>query len=62
MSDLASIVAATSQSQTQAAMQIAMLKAGHEQGEAVANMLSAAVEQVKAAAPQGMGHAVDVSV
>tara|TARA_R110000868_G_scaffold124399_6_gene328911 strand:+ start:2927 stop:3064 length:138 start_codon:yes stop_codon:yes gene_type:complete len=44
-------------------MQMAMLKAGHQQGEAVANLLSAAVEQGKqqAAAPSGMGKLVDVS-
>lgn len=63
MSDPASIVAATSQSQTQQAIQMAMLKAGHEQGEAVANLLSAAVEQGKqqVAAPTGMGKLVDIS-
>lgn len=64
MADLALTAAVTSQAQTQNAMQMAMLKAGHEQGEAVANIISAAVEQGKqqAAAPAGMGNAVDVRV
>ncbi len=63
MSSLAASAVIASQSQVQSSMQMAMLKAGHEQGEAVANLLSTAVEQGKqqAAAPSGMGKLVDLS-
>ena len=62
MSDLATAAVAASQSQTQIAMSTAMLKASHSQDQAVVDLLSAAVDQAKAAAPAGMGGAVDLSV
>ncbi|MCE9651271.1 MAG: hypothetical protein K8R18_16750 [Parvibaculum sp.] len=64
MSDLATSAVVASQSQTQLAMVNAMLKASHQQDQAVVDMLSQAVEagQAQAAAPAGMGAAVDLTV
>jgi hypothetical protein len=63
MSDLATSAVITSQSQTQLTMTNAMLKANHQQDQALVDMLSQAVESGKAqaAAPAGMGKLVDLS-
>lgn len=64
MSDLATAAVIASQSQTQASMATAMLKMGQQQDQAVVNMLTQAVDagKAQAAAPAGMGNAVDLSV
>ncbi len=64
MSDLATSAVIASQSQTQSAMAMQMLKMGQQQDQAVVDLLLQAVDagKAQAAAPTGMGNAVDLSV
>jgi hypothetical protein len=64
MPSLATSAVVASQSQTQLSMANAMLKSAHQQDQALVDMLSQAVEQTKtqAAAPAGMGTAVDMAI
>ncbi|HEY4344010.1 MAG TPA: hypothetical protein VGN05_06685 [Parvibaculum sp.] len=63
MSDLATSAVVASQGQTQLTMVNAMLKASHQQDQAMVDMLSLAVEQgqAQAAAPAGMGALIDTT-
>lgn len=63
MSDLATSALIASQSQTQSAMAMQMLKMGQQQDQAVVDLLSQAVDagKAQAAAPAGMGKLVDLS-
>ncbi|MCW2308741.1 putative motility protein [Rhodobium gokarnense] len=61
---IAASYAATTQAQTQIAMQTAMVKQAHEAEQSIANVLEQAVEagqQIASAPPPGMGAKVDVS-
>ena len=61
---IAASYAATTQAQTQIAMQTAMMKQNHQAEQSIANVLEQAVqmgEQMAAAPPPGMGANVDVS-
>jgi hypothetical protein len=63
MSDLTTSALIASQSQTQSAMAMQMLKMGQQQDQAVVDLLSQAVDagKAQAAAPAGMGKLVDLS-
>lgn len=60
---LATAAVAATQSQAQLTMANAMLKASHQQDQALVDMLSQAVEQTKtqATAPAGTGTLVDIT-
>ena len=61
MSDMAAAAVAMKQAQTQNTMQIMMTKKSHEMEMSLINMLTEAIENVPAPAPQGMGTQVDKS-
>ncbi|AXS38743.1 hypothetical protein [Breoghania sp. L-A4] len=63
MSAVATATAAVAANQAQAltSMTAAFMKQGAAQAAAMADMLQQAAESAKAAAPDGMGQAVDIS-
>ncbi|MBX3504685.1 MAG: putative motility protein [Parvibaculum sp.] len=63
VSSIASAAVAANQSQIAQAMQMAMLRAGHEQEQALVDMLAEASQAAtKATPPTGLGSRLDISV
>ena len=63
VSSIASAAVAANQSQIAQAMQMAMIRAGHEQEEALAGMLAEASQAAtKSTPPTGLGQRLDISV
>jgi len=63
VSNIAAAAVASQQNQIAQAMQVAMLRAGHEQEEALVDMLAEAAQaSAKATPPTGLGNRLDISV
>ena len=63
VSNLAAAAVASSQNQIAQAMQVAMLRAGHEQEKAMIDMLAEASQAAtKSTPPTGLGQRLDISV
>ncbi|MFN4355022.1 putative motility protein [Parvibaculum sp.] len=63
VSSIASAAVAANQSQIAQAMQMAMIRAGHEQEKALIDMLAEASQAVtKSTPPIGLGQRLDISV
>jgi hypothetical protein len=63
VSSIASAAVAANQSQIAQAMQMAMIRAGHEQEQALVDMLAEASQSItKATPPTGLGTRLDISV
>ena len=63
VSSMAAAAVASQQNQIAQAMQVAMLRAGHEQEKAMVDMLAEAAQaSAKATPPDGLGARLDISV